>query len=585
MPRVILHLNQRYICTVLVTVSVVLVFCPMTNAETMAVPMRDGIELRTVISLPGNDSYPTVLTRGYTAGGLSNHAGRFNKAGYAFVSQQCRGSGGSDGTRFFPDDKDGYDTIEWISKQPWSDGNVAMWGGSYWGATQWRAAVAQPPSLKAIVPGYIDADHWKYGYRSHGAIHLKMTTQSNRAIPGSKYSLDQWKQMLSFVPLIDMDKQFLGQEDRLWNDYIAHSSYDAYWKAIGMRDGNKYSTIKIPVYCVAGWQDYYAGAAFESYQSLMKLGLSPDVRVRIGDHGHSGAPDITETIRWLDYHLKGMDTGIKDEPPIKIQIRHGRWRMENHWPLDGTKFTDYYLSSPNGSRFGMLDVQRPGEEQPTQYSYDPRNPVLTLGANGSHFPIPNLLVVGPTDQRANENRQDVLVYSTPELEEDTEVIGPVEARLFAASSARDTDFTIKLIDVYPDGGALNVTEGIVRACFRNSIWDQPSLIEPGKIYEYRIELLPIAIIFRKAHRIRIHVSSSSWPLWDRNQNTGNPIGMDAEMIVAQQTIYHDTGHPSRIILPIIADDPDVVFADDFESWKNESEPPKGLSRPARAIWP
>jgi len=165
------------------------------------------------------------------------------------------------------------------------------------------------------------------------------------------------------------------------------------------------------------------------------------------------------------------------------------------------------------------------------------------------------------------------------------VIGPVEARLFAASSARDTDFTIKLIDVYPDGGALNVTEGIVRACFRNSIWDQPSLIEPGKIYEYRIELLPIAIIFRKAHRIRIHVSSSSWPLWDRNQNTGNPIGMDAEMIVAQQTIYHDTGHPSRIILPIIADDPDVVFADDFESWKNESEPPKGLSRPARAIWP
>jgi putative CocE/NonD family hydrolase len=185
------------------------------------------------------------------------------------------------------------------------------------------------------------------------------------------------------------------------------------------------------------------------------------------------------------------------------------------------------------------------------YSYDPNNPVLTLGANGSHFSVPNLIMTGPIDQRANESRQDVLVYSTSELKEDTEVIGPVEARLFAASSAKDTDFTIKLIDVYPDGRALNITEGIVRARFRNSIWDKPSLIQPGKIYEYKVELLPIAIIFRKGHRIRIHVSSSSWPLWDRNQNTGNPIGMDAKMIVAQQTIYHDTSHPSRIILPII----------------------------------
>lgn len=202
----------------------------------------------------------------------------------------------------------------------------------------------------------------------------------------------------------------------------------------------------------------------------------------------------------------------------------------------------------------MLGTQPPGNEQPTQYSYNPNDPVLTLGANGSHSPIPNLLMVGPTDQRANESRQDVLVYSTPELSGDTEVSGPVEARLFAASSVKDTDFTIKLIDVYSDGRALNVTEGIVRARFRKSIWDTPSLIEPEKIYEYKIEMLPIAILFRKGHRIRIHVSSSSWPLWDRNQNTGNPIGMDAEMIVAQQTIYHDADHPSRIILPIVSDE-------------------------------
>jgi putative CocE/NonD family hydrolase len=514
--------------------------------------MRDGVKLQTIVSLPADGSYPTVLVRGYSPGGLSNHAKRFNKAGYAFVSQQCRGQGGSDGTRFFPDDKDGYDTIEWIGRQPWSNGKVVMWGGSYWAATQWRAAVASPLSLKAIVPGYIDADHWKYGYRSHGAIHLKMTTQSNRAIPNRKYSSEKWKEMLSFVPLVDMDKQFLGREDELWNDYITHSWHDGYWKPISMRHGNKYAQVSIPVYCMAGWQDYYAGAAFESYLALTKLGLSPDVRVRIGDHGHSGAPGFAETIRWLDYHLKGIDTGIRDEPPIKIQVRHGRWRMESQWPLAGTKFTDYYLSSPDDSRRGSLDPEPPGRHQPTRYSYDPADPVPTLGANGSHYPVSGLIMVGPTDQRPNESRKDVLVYTTQELSQDAEVIGPVEARLFAASSAKDTDFTAKLIDVYPDGRALNVTEGIVRARFRDSIWEKPSLIEPEKIYEYRIELLPVAIIFRKGHRIRIHVSSSSWPLWDRNQNTGNPIGMDADMIVARQTIYHDAEHPSRIILPVIA---------------------------------
>lgn len=383
-----LETNRYRLCVILV--AAVLSFDIANGAKTTMVPMRDEVKLQTIISLPGEDSYPTVLTRGYSAGGLSNYAGRFNK-------------------------------------------------------------------------------------------------------------------------------------------------------------------ISIPVYCMAGWQDYYAGAAFESYLALAEPGISPDVRVRIGDHGHSGAPDFTETIRWLDYHLKGIDAGIKDEPPVKIQVRHGRWRMEDQWPLNGTKFTDYYLSSPDGSRLGALITRRPGTEQPTQYRYDPADPVPTLGANGSHESVPGLIEVGPVDQRPNERRQDVLVYSTPELEQDTEIIGPVEARLFAASSARDTDFTIKLIDVYPDGRSLNVTEGIVRARFRDSIWEEPSLIEPGKIYEYKIELLPIAIIFKKGHRVRIHVSSSSWPLWDRNQNTGNPIGMDAEMIVARQTIYHDDEHPSRIILPIIPD--------------------------------
>ena len=518
----------------------------------VAVGMRDGVRLVTRIWTPDKPGeYPVVLMRGYGAGFYGNRQVQFTKAGYACVGQQCRDRGGSDGTRFFPDDKDGYDTIEWIARQPWCNGKVAMWGGSYWAATQWRAAVARPPSLKAIVPGYIDADHWKYGYRSHGAIHLKMTTQSNRAIPSGDYSLKKWKEMLSFLPLIDMDRQVLGRENQLWNDYIKHSSFDDYWKPISMRDGDKWGRIEIPVYCMAGWRDYYAGAALESYSALKAHGKSPDVRVHIADHGHSGAPDVAETIRWLDQHLKGRDTGISREPPIKIQVRHGGWRMEHEWPLSSAQFTKYYLSSRDGSRIGSLTTNPPRREQPTKYTYDPRNPTLTLGANGSHFAVPGLIIAGSADQRPNEKRPDVLVYTTPALGEDTEVIGPVEVRLFAASSAKDTDFIIKLIDVQPDGRALNVTEGIVRARFRRSIWEAPTLIAPGQTYEYRIELLPVAIIFGKGHRIRIHVSSSSWPLWDRNQNTGRPIGMDAEVETAEQTIYHDSERPSHIVLPII----------------------------------
>jgi len=526
----------------------------LMGAQDVMVQMRDETELPTKIWKPGTGSYPVVLTRGYRAGELGGqYARRFTDAGYVFVDQQCRGNGGSDGSRFFPDDKDGYDCIEWITRQPWCNGKIAMWGGSYWGATQWRAAVTQHPNLKAIVPGFINAEPWKDQYRSHGAIHLKMTTQSNRAIPGGrKYSLQRWKQMLMYLPLIDMDREFLGSEDELWNDYISHSSYDDYWKGIGMREGSKYSKVRIPVYIMAGFRDYYSGAAFENYNALRAVSGVGEIRVRVADIGHSGAPDIAETIRWLDYVLNGKDTGIADEPPVKIQVRGGKWRLENQWPLERTRFTKFYFRGPDGSRKGTLSTTVPGDEPPTKYVYDPKDPVLTLGANGSHESIPGLIAVGPVDQRPNERRQDVLVYTSSPLATDVELVGPVEVRLYAASSATDTDFTVKLIDVYPDGSALNTTEGIVRARFRNSIWKPPSLIVPERIYEYRIELLPVAIVFAKGHRIRIHLSSSSWPLWDRNQNTGRPIGMDTEMQIAEQTIYHDGEHSSRIILPVLS---------------------------------
>lgn len=521
------------------------------QVQDIAIPMRDGAALSTRVWKPGAGSYPVVLVRGYTAGGLGAYAGKFVDAGYAFVSQQCRGGGGDDGSRFFTDVNDGYDCLEWISAQRWCDGRIAMWGGSYWGSTQWRAALSQHPSLKAIVPGFTNAEIWKEGYRSQGAVHLKMTTQSNRAIPRGQYSVEQWKTMLMHLPLIDMDRAFLGRENALWNDYISHSCYDDYWKTVGMREGNKYAKVQIPVYIMGGFRDYYAGAAFESYNALKAAGNGRDVRVRVADMGHSGAPDIPETIRWLDDILKGEDTGIRRQPPVAVEVTGGGWRRYRQWPPEGTRFSRFYLHSPDGSRKGTLSTTVPGKEPPTHYRYDPMDPVLTLGANGSHQSIPGLIEVGPVDQRPNEGRQDVLVYTSDVLAADMEVIGPVNVRLYASSSATDTDFTVKVIDVHPDGTALNITEGIVRARFRNSIWEPPSLVTPGKVYEYTIEVLPIAHRFAKAHRIRLHLSSSSWPLWDRNQNTGNPIGMDTETQIALQTVYHDSTRPSHVVLPVL----------------------------------
>ena len=520
---------------------------------TQQVPMRDGTALPTTVWRPSGAPCPAVLSRGYGSGGLGEKAAkRFVDAGYAYVGQQCRGKGGAEGDRFFPDDKDGYDCIDWISRRPWCNGQVAMWGGSYYGMTCWRAAIAEHPSLKAIIPGFMDADMWKYGYRSYGAIHLKMTTQTERAIPGGKtYSLDEWRRMLMFLPLIDMDREFLGHENELWNDYISHSSYDEYWKALAMRQEGRYQRVRIPVYIMAGFRDYYAGAAFESYAALRQVGATGEVRVRVSDTGHSGAPDIHETIRWLDHVLRGKPTGIEDEPRVKVQVRGAGWRGGDDWPLPGTRFTPYYLSSPDGLRSGELVPHRPEAEPPTTYRYDPMDPCPTLGANGSHFPVPGLIEIGPVDQRPNEGRQDVLIYTTAPLEQDLEVAGPIVVKLYASSSAPDTDFTAKLIDVQPDGRALNVTEGIVRARFRKSVWEPPQPIEPGKVYEYDIELLPMAVRFAGGHRMRLHLSSSNWPLWDRNQNTGNPIGMDAEVQVARQTIYHGGSRASHIMLPVV----------------------------------
>jgi putative CocE/NonD family hydrolase len=532
------------------------------------VPMRDGVKLYTKIWQPASEgSYPVVFTRAYSAG-FGRDYERFTAAGYVYVGQSTRGHGQSEGAhgvdnRFFDDAEDGYDALSWISQQPWCNGKIAMYGKSYWAATQWLTAPLQHPNLKAIIPQNVNPDPWERGYRDHGALQLAHTARRIYDAGGrdkvEKYGWLNWYQHL---PLITLDTVAGTKRNKLWRDYVSHSTYDDFWQAIGIRD--KYHQIRIPVYLMCGWYDNYPGATFNYFEKLTKLNATAEIRVIVNPSDHlnqvvgdrdfgkdAHKDEVGLTIRWLDYVIKGIDNGIKSEPPVKIFVMGiNRWREEHEWPLARTVFTKYYFHS-NGSKDGWLNPELPGDEPPTKYIYDPSNPVPTLGGNHSSPHIPGVIRVGTVDQRPNEGREDVLVFTSSPVKEDTEVTGPIVVKLYAASSAPDTDFIARLIDVYPDGTAYNLTEGIIRARFRESIWDDPKLLVKGKIYEYTIELLPTSNVFLKDHRIRVHITSSNFPFWDRNTNTGHEQGMDAEIQIAEQIIYHNKKYPSHIILPII----------------------------------
>lgn len=525
------------------------------------VRMRDGFTLYTRVWKPVVEgTYPVVLERGYQAG-FERHARAFTQAGYVYVGQKSRGS--LQDNMFFPDAKDGYDCLDWISKQPWCNGNIAMYGKSFYGATQWLVAPEQHPNLKAIIPQNINADLWERCYWDHGALQLAHTARRIYDVAGNNKieEFGGWEKFHRYLPLIDLDKA-IGTRNELWQKYVTHSSYDDFWEAISIRD--KHQKINIPVYMMGGWYDNYPGAAFSSYKKLVEHGATKETRLIINptdhvnkvisgrDFGNDAHKDeLKIAIRWLDYIIKGIDTGIKDEPPIRIFVMGAnKWRGEYEWPLACTKFTKFFLHS-TGSKDGWLDTEPPVNEPPTRYTYDPNNPVPTLGGNHSSPHIAGMIRAGAEDQRPIEGRSDVLVFSSAPLEKDTEVTGPITVKLYAATSTRDTDFVCRLIDVHPDGRAINLTEGIIRARFRESIWEPPKLLLPGQIYAFSVELQPTSNVFKRRHRIRLHVTSSSFPLWDRNLNTGHPQGMDAQLQSADQTIYHDTDRPSHIILPII----------------------------------
>ena len=515
--------------------------------------------------------------------------------GYAIVIQDTRGRFTSEGefNCFWDDIPDGYDSVEWAASQPWSSGKVGMYGASYVGATQWLAAKSKPPHLIAIAPNVTASDYHEGWTYQGGAFELAfniswtlpiLTLANFQAISSLKnISADRSRELIKAVDSMPSSFEFLPLKDYpelkdgladYYYDWLAHPSYDDFWKKLSIEESH--SEITVPALNIGGWYDVFLGGTLRNYLGMREKAATEVARngqkLLIGPWQHStrgtsivgsqyfgigadsGAIDLDGiNLRWFDHWLKGIDNGVMNEPPVRIFVMGDNlWRDEQEWPLSRAQSVNYYLRSQGKANAiggdGSLSTQPPAEEPPDAYVYNPRDPVPSRG--GAACCHPYFMANGAFDQQEIEARQDVLVYSTPPFERDVEVTGPITVTLWAVSSAVDTDFTAKLVDVCDHECALNVTDGIIRARYRASSSD-PSLLEPGRAYKYTIDLWATSNVFKAGHRIRLEVSSSNFPRFDRNTNTGKLISEDTELKPALQTILHDSQHPSYVTLPIV----------------------------------
>jgi putative CocE/NonD family hydrolase len=600
------------------------------------IPMRDGVELLADVYHPGKDGkpvegrWPVILVRtSYNKEvrpvSFIPNQDYFVERGYVFVIEDVRGRYKSTG-RFYHgiyEEKDGFDTIEWIAKQPWCNGKIGMTGVSYLAAVQQAAAVSGTTHLSSMFHIQAPLSYYQNGVRRGGAfiqmvvpiafLFASTSREANEdpvlkkaltdaAMKGpewfKRWPFDRGKTSLSRVP----------EDERFLIDTWVHPDYDNYWKDTALWEPNLRIDrwADVPAQYVGGWYDLYRENEF--YSTLAPLKKSP-IRLLMGPWAHgtygsstlgdvdfgpeaalSSATQLELQLRWFDQTLKGLDTGILSDPPVRIfvmgggdgrrggagRLRHGgHWRSESTWPLPDTKFTDYYLHDSNS-----LSPAAPTEsESANSYFYDPKDPVPTVGGASYYFIYPDrnptdprrwYVPYGPQDQRESLStclfcktnlplsaRQDVLVFQTAPLDRDVEVTGPLTMKLWISSSAVDTDFTAKLIDVYPpsedypDGYAMNLADGILRTHYRNG-FEKREMMKPGEVYPLTIPMFATANLFQKGHRIRVDISSSDYPAYDPNPNTGDPYMTGNHSVEARNTVYHDKARPSHIILPIIS---------------------------------
>lgn len=552
----------------------------------VAAKMRDGVTLRADVYRPKADGkFPVLLTRTpYDKSGAFNAATctRVAEAGYVCVAQDVRGRYASEG-EWYPfkhESEDGYDTIEWLAHQPWSTGMIGMWGASYVGATQMLAAIARPPHLAGIFPIITTSNYhedWTYqGGAFQQWFDEEWTTglaeDTLRRETGGIQKPLEW---MNTLPLTDYPVIKSGDTKNIapyFQDWLAHPNYDDYWKQWAI-DAD-YSRIQVPAYHVGGWYDIFLGGTIRNFQGL-KAGAGTEFArkeqrliVEIGGHAGGGrkigdvdfgaAAPWDETglmLRWYDYLIKNVMNGMEKEKPVRVfTMGRDEWRDFDDWPPPNATTERMYLHSSgkaNGSGGkGSLSSTAPGVgETPDSYVYDPANPVQTRG--GPLCCDNSLLEAGPKEQKDIEMRDDLLIYSTEPLGQDVDVTGPVTVELYVRSSAVDTDFTAKLVDLAPTGFAQNITEGILRMRYRNSR-EKPENMIPGQIYKITVDLWATSNVFLAGHRLRLEVSSSNYPRFDRNLNTGEvDIAHATRKVTATNTIVHDAAHPSAVVLSVL----------------------------------
>ena len=569
--------------------------------QNLEVTMRDGTKTYADVFRPAVDGkYPVLMTRTpYDKSSAASRSGALDainaaSQGYAVVIQDVRGRYSSEGEfyTFVNETDDGADSIEWAAEQSWSSGKVGMYGASYVGATQWLAAKSETPSLTAIVPTVTASDYhegwawqggafelgfnlsWSVGSLAHGnwnnlSRQLKLENSMLEKLISSKDNLNPEFQHL---PLSEMQALKNGLAPYYY-DWLSHPEYDQYWQALSIQDSH--DKIQIPALNIGGWHDIFQGGTIKNFTGMKKNGANTSARdgqrLLIGPwvHGNTGTLAGSynygtmssrdkenihgRTLSFFDKWLKGDTTKEPIEKSVRIFVMGiNEWRDEDEWPLNRAIDTKFYLHSSGGANSlrgdGSLSQVTPDNEPPDSYHYNPQFPVPTSGGGLCCDDV--FMQNGVFDQRPIEERSDVLVYSTPPLEKPIEVTGPISVSLFASTTAKDTDFTAKLVDVDTKGFARNLTDGIIRARFRQP--RQPaSFVKPGEIIEYSIDLWSTSNVFLKGHQIRLEISSSNFPRFDRNLNTGGEIGSELEFVSALQTVHHSSELRSHVTLPIV----------------------------------
>ncbi len=556
----------------------------VTVERGVPVKMRDGVTLRADIYRPkAEGKFPLLLTRTpYDKNGTVDFCLKAAARGYVVVAQDVRGRYASEGD-WYPfkyESQDGYDTVEWAAALPYSNGKVGMFGGSYVGATQYLAAITKPPHLAGICPD-VTASNYHDGWTYQGGAFEQWFDESwttglaantiNRRVDVGGDTV-KWTPTLPLLSYPVFETPSATGLAPYFTDWLSHPNYDDYWKQWSIED--HYAQIQVPVLSLGAWYDIFLGGTLRNYARLKSeagteaarrgqrlmiyvgghAGGSTEKKVGAVDFGNKLPVDLEAvTLRWYDTLLKGIGNGVDHEKPVKIFVMgKNDWREEDDWPLERTKATRYYLRSTkpaNGLEGGgTLSTAAPAEEEPDQYVYDPNDAVPTIGGPLCCQPLPT--GIGPQDQRPAETRGDVLVFSSQVFTQNTEVTGPISLDLYVSSSAVDTDFTGKVVDVWPNGFAQNLTEGILRLRYRNSP-ERPELGNPGEIYHISVDLWATSNVFLPGHKLRLEVSSSNFPRFDRNLNTGEDQARGTHMIKATNVIYHDKSRPSALVLPIV----------------------------------